>query len=163
MCTRPVTCSRLWVNHRQYPHSREPLCTLMSQGSMTIYTKDIHLAHTADDQRWFFESKESLWTVYIDRMTFVWNSVFVKLNNSVNIKLSNLPTFYFWKHIYIFQDNWNRSVIWMRIVPPRLIYLNAWSLGSGTTWEGLGGVVLEWVWPCWRKCVTGGGLWGLND
>lgn len=34
------------------------------------------------------------------------------------------------------------------------------SLGSGTTWERLGGVdLLEQVWPCWEKCVPRMGFW----
>lgn len=33
----------------------------------------------------------------------------------------------------------------------RLIVLNPWSPWSGT--------IRRWVWPCKRKCVTGGGLW----
>lgn len=28
-----------------------------------------------------------------------------------------------------------------------------------TVWEGLRGIaMLEWVWPCLRRCVSGGGL-----
>jgi hypothetical protein len=33
------------------------------------------------------------------------------------------------------------AVVWIGLAP-WLIYLNAWSLGSGTTWEGLAGMVL---------------------
>jgi hypothetical protein len=35
------------------------------------------------------------------------------------------------------------------------IYLNSWSLGSGTNGQGLGSMaLLGYVWPCWRKCAT---------
>ena len=40
----------------------------------------------------------------------------------------------------------------------RFMYLIIWSLESGTTWEGLRGVsLLEKVWTCRKKCVTGVG------
>jgi hypothetical protein len=29
---------------------------------------------------------------------------------------------------------------------------------SGNSLVGVGVALLEWVWPCWRKCVTEGGL-----
>lgn len=47
--------------------------------------------------------------------------------------------------------------------PYRLIYLNlnAWSLGSIATCQGLGGVALEWVWHRARKCITERGTLGL--
>jgi hypothetical protein len=38
--------------------------------------------------------------------------------------------------------------------------LNAWLIGSGTIRRcghvGVDVALLEWVWPCWRKCVTVG-------
>ena len=43
----------------------------------------------------------------------------------------------------------------MRTSPQRLGYLKAWCPVGGTIWGGLGNVV------SWRKCVTGGGLWGF--
>jgi hypothetical protein len=55
-------------------------------------------------------------------------------------------------------------VVWIRIVP---IGTGTWVLyhwGSGNTWEGLGGVaLLEEVWPCWRRCVTGSELWDFKS
>lgn len=42
-------------------------------------------------------------------------------------------------------------VLWMRMTPKG--YLNAWSPVGGTSLRGLGGV------PCWRRWVTGSGLW----
>ena len=45
------------------------------------------------------------------------------------------------------------------IVLPRILSLNAYSSDSGTIWEGSEGVALsEYMWPYWRKCVTGGRL-----
>lgn len=45
--------------------------------------------------------------------------------------------------LYEYTSAWcgglNKNVL---LLPPRFIELNAWLLGSGTTWQGLGGAAL---------------------
>ena len=51
----------------------------------------------------------------------------------------------------VFQWEWPHKHIYLN--------LNAWLLGSSATREEWGSVVLlEYIWPCWRKCDTGAGL-----
>lgn len=48
--------------------------------------------------------------------------------------------------------------------PCCLIYLNVWAPVCEPLWESLGVMVamMKWVWPCWKRHATVGGLWGLK-